>query len=212
ALGSAVYLQHLIYLLLLKSQSAHRRKALSHSRCLRAAFQECDEVEAAPSRRFLGTHLHPDNIPASFNEMKTKILVIFRNPKDTLVSFYHFSNNNPVLPSESWDSFYSNFMSGDVAWGSYFDHALAWEKRMIDPNVMIVTYEELKQDLSDGIRQISSFFGYTLTEAQVLQISDGSTFSAMKQSSANSHESLGDVIFRKGALHAVSSSVIMKQQ
>lgn len=156
------------------------------------------EVEAAPSRRFLGTHLHPDNIPASFNEMKTKILVIFRNPKDTLVSFYHFSNNNPVLPSESWDSFYSNFMSGDVAWGSYFDHALAWEKRMIDPNVMIVTYEELKQDLSDGIRQISSFFGYTLTEAQVLQISDGSTFSAMKQSSANSHESLGDVIFRKG--------------
>ncbi|KAF3841774.1 hypothetical protein F7725_023725 [Dissostichus mawsoni] len=71
---------------------------------------------------------------------KTKILVIFRNPKDTLVSFYHFSNNNPVLPSESWDSFYSNFMSGD----------------------------------------------------------DGSTFSAMKQSSANSHGALGDVIFRKG--------------
>ncbi|KAK1905253.1 Sulfotransferase 6B1 [Dissostichus eleginoides] len=130
-----------------------------------------EDVEETPSRRFLGTHLHPDNIPASFNEKKTKILVIFRNPKDTLVSFYHFSNNNPLLPSESWDSFYSNFMSGDG---------------------------EKTHDLSDGIRQISSFFGYTLTEAQVLQISDGSTFSAMKQSSANSHGALGDVIFRKG--------------
>ena len=32
-----------------------------------------------------------------------------------------------------------------VCWGSYFDHALAWEKRMNDPNVMIITYEELKQ-------------------------------------------------------------------
>ena len=32
-----------------------------------------------------------------------------------------------------------------VPWGSYFDHALAWEKKMDDPNVMIVTYEELKQ-------------------------------------------------------------------
>lgn len=42
------------------------------------------------------------------------MLVVFRNPKDTLVSFYHFCNNNPVLPrAESWDSFYSDFMKGD---------------------------------------------------------------------------------------------------
>ncbi|KAG7232186.1 hypothetical protein INR49_009464 [Caranx melampygus] len=33
-------------------------------------------------------------------------------------------------------------------WGSYFDHALAWEKRIDDPTVMIVTYEELKQVLT----------------------------------------------------------------
>lgn len=32
-----------------------------------------------------------------------------------------------------------------VPWGSYFDHALAWEKQIEDPNVMIVMYEELKQ-------------------------------------------------------------------
>jgi len=156
-------------------------------------------MDQTPSPRLLGTHLHPDNIPASFYAKKTKMLVIFRNPKDTLVSFYHFSNNNPVLPSgQSWESFYSNFLSGDVPWGSYFDHALAWEKKMDDPNVMIVTYEELKQDLSDGVRQISSFFGFSLTEAQVQRISEGSTFTAMKQSSANSHGTLGNVIFRKG--------------
>lgn len=42
------------------------------------------------------------------------MLVVFRNPKDTLVSFYHFYNNNPVLPSgQSWDSFFSNFMKGE---------------------------------------------------------------------------------------------------
>ena len=32
-----------------------------------------------------------------------------------------------------------------VAWGSYFDHAKSWEKRMDDPNIMVVTYEELKE-------------------------------------------------------------------
>lgn len=37
-----------------------------------------------------------------------------------------------------------NYVSS-VSWGSYFDHALTWDKRLDDPNVMIVTYEELKQ-------------------------------------------------------------------
>ncbi|XP_060797888.1 sulfotransferase 6B1-like [Neoarius graeffei] len=74
------------------------------------------------------------------------MLVIFRNPKDTAVSYYHFMNNNPVLPkAESWDKFFSDFMSGEVGWGSYFDHAVAWDKQMDNPNVLIATYEELKE-------------------------------------------------------------------
>lgn len=156
-------------------------------------------VDKAPSPRFLGTHMHPDNIPATFYENKTKMLVIFRNPKDTLVSYYHFCNNNPVLPTvKSWDFFFNDFMSGDVAWGSYFEHILAWEKKMDDPNVMVVTYEDLKQGLSEGVRQISTFFGFSLTDAQVEKISHGSTFNAMKEKAANSHGNMGNVIFRKG--------------
>ncbi|CAL9688306.1 unnamed protein product [Knipowitschia caucasica] len=156
-------------------------------------------IENAPSPRILGTHLHPDNIPETFYHNKTKILVIFRNPKDTPVSYYHFCNNNPVLPSaQSWDSFFDSFMTGEVPWGSYFDHALGWEKKMDDPNVMIVTYEDLKENLSQGVRQISSFFGFSLSEARVEQISQGSTFNAMKEKSHNSHGNMGNVIFRKG--------------
>ncbi len=45
-----------------------------------------------------------------------QILVVFRNPKDTLVSYYHFMNKNPVLPSaEPWDKFFSDFMAGEGA-------------------------------------------------------------------------------------------------
>lgn len=31
-----------------------------------------------------------------------------------------------------------------VGWGSYFDHAVAWNKKMDDPNVKVVTYEDMK--------------------------------------------------------------------
>ncbi|XP_054654838.1 sulfotransferase 6B1 [Dunckerocampus dactyliophorus] len=155
-------------------------------------------IDQSPLLRFLGTHLHPDNIPASFFAKRAKMLVIFRNPKDVLVSFYHFCNNFPVLPSaSSWESFYANFLSGDVPWGSYFEHALAWERRMDDPDVMVVTYEQLKQDLGEGVRQMSSFLGFKLTEAQVQRVSESSTFTAMKESLPVPH-GMGGVIFRKG--------------
>uniref|UniRef100_A0A096M4V9 Sulfotransferase n=1 Tax=Poecilia formosa TaxID=48698 RepID=A0A096M4V9_POEFO len=152
-------------------------------------------VVEAPSPRFLGTHLHPDIMPSSFSKKKTKMVVMFRNPKDTLVSYYHFCNNNLVLPSVEWDSFFSPSL---FAWGSYSDHALAWNQRMGDPNVLVVTFEDLKQDLSAGIQQISSFIGFSLPDAQVQQVAAASTFNAMKESSANSHGNMGNVIFRKG--------------
>ncbi|XP_048105252.1 sulfotransferase 6B1-like isoform X2 [Alosa alosa] len=125
-----------------------------------------------------------------------KMLVVWRNPKDTLVSYFHFMNKNPVLPNVEWDKFFSEFMSGEVAWGSYFDHAVAWDKLMDDPNIKIITYENLKQDLSEGIRQISQFFGFPLTEEQVQTIYSETTFSAMKES--GSHGKLGSAFFRKG--------------
>lgn len=54
------------------------------------------------------------------------------------------------------------------------------------------------QDLTKGVLEISTFFGFKLTEAQVQQISESSTFSAMKKSSAGNH-TIGNIIFRKGA-------------
>ncbi|KAF5894603.1 sulfotransferase 6B1-like [Clarias magur] len=161
--------------------------------------REDDLAGQMPPRRFFATHLHPDFIPASFKTNKTKMLVVFRNPKDTLVSYYHFMNSNPVLPKvESWDKFCSDFLSGEVAWGSYFDHALAWEKHMDDPNVLIMAYEELKENLPEGVKKVADFFSFPLTDEQVDAIAGESTFSAMRTSSENSHGKFGNVFFRKG--------------
>lgn len=96
------------------------------------------------------------------------------------------------------------------------------------PNVKVVTYEDLKQvewgrdvtrrrsdegsikkkihfylllvsqDLTTSVRDISSFFGFSLTEDQVKQIAEGSTFRAMREKSMETHSTLGTVFFRKG--------------
>ncbi|XP_018412868.1 PREDICTED: sulfotransferase 6B1-like [Nanorana parkeri] len=143
-----------------------------------------EKLEAEPSPRVLGTHFYYDNIPKSFSEKKAKILVVFRNPKDTAVSMFHFYNSNPMLPNyNSFDTFFPDFISGKVVWGSYFDHAVVWNKHLDSDTVLLLTFEDMKEDLEGSIRKISDFFSMPLTEQQVKLIADKGTFSAMKENS-----------------------------
>ena len=54
------------------------------------------------------------------------------------------------------------------------------------------------QNLVDGIQMVSKFFGFPLTDEQVQTIASESTFTAMKESSKNTHGGHGSVFFRKG--------------
>nr|XP_033792924.1 sulfotransferase 6B1-like [Geotrypetes seraphini] len=163
------------------------------------APEKIERINQQPSPRVLTSHLHPDNIPKSFFTNKTKKLVIFRNPKDTAVSYFHFYNNNALLPNfSSWDEFFQHFMSGKVCWSSYFEHMLTWNEHLDDEDVLIITYEDLKENLVAGVKQIAEFFGLPLTQEQIREIADKSTFQNMKAKSQKTHGNFGHVIFRKG--------------
>nr|XP_015289264.1 sulfotransferase 6B1 isoform X3 [Macaca fascicularis] len=152
-----------------------------------------------PSPRILATHLHYDKLPGSIFKNKAKILVIFRNPKDTAVSFFHFHNDVPDIPSYcSWDEFFRQFMKGQVSWGSYFDFAINWNKHLDGDNVKFILYEDLKENLAAGIKQIADFLGFFLTGEQIQTISVQSTFQAMRAKSQDTHGAVGPFLFRKG--------------
>ncbi|XP_056419339.1 sulfotransferase 6B1-like isoform X2 [Hyla sarda] len=130
---------------------------------------------------------------------KFEMLVSFRNPKDTAVSLFNFYKNNPVLPTyNSWDDFFPDFMAGKVIWGSYFDHAVVWNKHIDKDTVLLKTFEDMKEDLKGSVEKICKFFGISITEEQVKQIAEKGTFKSMKENSEKTHGSLGQVVFRKG--------------
>ncbi|XP_057596730.1 sulfotransferase 6B1 isoform X2 [Hippopotamus amphibius kiboko] len=152
-----------------------------------------------PPPRILATHLHYDKLPGSIFKKKAKILVIFRNPKDTAVSFFHFHNDVPDIPSYvSWDEFFRQFMKGQVSWGSYFDFAINWNKHLDDENVKFILYEDLKENLAAGIKQIAEFFGFSPSGEQIQTISAQSTSQAMQAKSQETHGAVGPFLFRKG--------------
>ncbi|KFO20333.1 Sulfotransferase 6B1 [Fukomys damarensis] len=130
---------------------------------------------------------------------KYEVLVIFRNPKDTAVSFFHFHNDVPDIPSyASWNEFFKQFMKGQVSWGSYFDFAINWNKHLDDENVKLILYEDLKENLDTGIKEIAEFLKFSLTGEQIQTISAQSTFQAMREKSQKTHGPVGPFLFRKG--------------
>ncbi|KAF1542695.1 Sulfotransferase 6B1, partial [Eudyptula minor] len=170
-------------------------------------FIECGDpdkyqrMKQVPSPRILATHLNYDCLPKSVFKNKAKILVLLRNPKDTAVSFFHFHNNVPSVPSySSWDEFFSEFMNGKVGWGSYFDHAVTWNKHTEDENTMIIIYEDLKENLTASVEQIAEFFGFSPTAEQIQSIADRATFQAVKDKAQETYGAVGSILFRKGVV------------
>ncbi|XP_077342482.1 sulfotransferase 6B1-like [Lithobates pipiens] len=161
--------------------------------------EKYEYLSQQPSPRVLATHIPCEDIPKNFFEKKTKVLLILRNPKDTAVSYYHFTNKNPTLPTyESWDLFYKDYITGNVIYGSYFDYTLQWEKHIDDGNILVLTFEDMKEDLPRELRKISDFYGLAVTDEQIKLVQEKTTFSSMKEKSSSTHGDLGNVFFRKG--------------
>uniref|UniRef100_A0A803VE76 Sulfotransferase n=1 Tax=Ficedula albicollis TaxID=59894 RepID=A0A803VE76_FICAL len=163
--------------------------------------EKYERMTKLPSPRFMATHLYPENLPTSIFRNKVKILLLIRNPKDVATSFFHFSNGVAIFPSyETWDDFFTDFMSKKVAWGSYFDHLAEWNKYIDNERIITISYEELKEDPILGMKKIASFFGFSLCEEDFSRIAKNTTFKAMKEKSSETHGKFGDVLFRKGVV------------
>ncbi|KAH6926098.1 hypothetical protein HPB50_014327 [Hyalomma asiaticum] len=90
-----------------------------------------------------------------------KYIYVTRNPYDCAVSYYHFSKGltPKTFTDVSFERFLSLFLSGKVIYGDYFDHLLPWYERRDDDNVLLVTYEQLKEDTKREVLKIADFLG-----------------------------------------------------
>ncbi|XP_054711074.1 sulfotransferase 1C2-like, partial [Uloborus diversus] len=98
---------------------------------------------------------------------EAKYIFIARNPKDCCVSFYHFTEN--VIGYEfqegEFDVFFELFVEGKTDFGDYFDYLLSWYEHRNDPNVLFITYEELKKDTKTNVFRIAEFMDPQYKEA-----------------------------------------------
>ncbi|XP_071504749.1 sulfotransferase 1A2-like [Diadema antillarum] len=160
--------------------------ALSLMQQMQNARTICEVADAMPhdSVRILKTHVMPVWLPENLrDDPKVKVIYVARNPKDTAVSFYHFCMYMRGLPKyESFEQFMEEFLAGRLPGGDYFDHILYWTKLRNHPNVLFLTYEDMKQDPRKAVVQIAEFMGKSLPDDVIDKIVKLSSFDSMKKS------------------------------
>ncbi|KAG8431311.1 hypothetical protein GDO86_019073 [Hymenochirus boettgeri] len=145
--------------------------------------------------RLIKTHLPVQLVPPSFWEENVKIVYVARNAKDCLVSYYYFHKMNKGLPDPgTWDNFFSSFLSGDLLWGSWFDHVIGWWKAVDKHRILYVFYEDLMEDPKREVIKVMKFLGKDLSDDVVERIVDHTTFKAMRENPIANYRSFPNAI------------------
>ena len=139
-------------------------------------------VRRAPTRlRIIKTHLQQQLVPRS---SEARYLVMVRDPKDVIVSGYHFIRSlllGPLMPSvRHWVEL---SLSGDLPSGSWARHLASYWRVRNEPNVLFLTYEDLSADPRAVIQQIARFMSVDLDPGQLEAVLRATTFEEMRRRS-----------------------------
>lgn len=131
---------------------------------------------AVTGLRAIKTHAPAGHVPYSES---AKYLCVVRDPKDVVVSAYHFFSHvmlGPLMPTvPTW---VRNARQAIVEpWVEFTSGYWRWRER---PNVLFLTYEEMLDDPRKMIRKIAGLMEVALTEAEIDKVYRLSSFAAMK--------------------------------
>ena len=145
-------------------------------------------VEEMPSPRLIQTHIRLCLLPDDLLD-QSKSVVCLRNPKDTVVSYYH---HEKLMKSHGYTgdfpTYFDLFMDNLVIYSSYFEYVKeVWRERN-HPNVCLLFFEEMKRDLTPSVKKVARFLGKNLSDDMVEKLVNHLSFKQMKDNPAVNKE------------------------
>ncbi len=137
--------------------------------------------QRAPAKlRALKTHWEAPYVPYNPD---ARYIIVIRDPKDVLVSGYHFADSifsgvSEFVSPETWARL---FVAGRSPFGSWPEHTASfwpWRER---ENVLLLNFEDMKADLQRTVKRVAAFMGVPLTAAQLQEVVHRSSFAYMKK-------------------------------
>ena len=165
-------------------------------RCLFLEMRSADTSKqenqhALKSPKVIKSHLTHATLKDALNKGYPKVIIGLRNPKDVIVSLYHFYRMNKGLGSfsDSFDEFFEMFKNKELLFGDWYDHVLGWWQKHGEPNYHFLRYEDMKKKPFETLSEIAAFLGVTLSEKQLEEVIHYTDFDQMKDNKMVNRES-----------------------
>ena len=172
------------------------------------------EIEAQTHRRFLKTHLPVDALVFS---PQAKYIYIGRDGRDVLFSLWnHHVNANdfwyeaindtpgrvgPPIPHppDTIQEYYHDWLDKDgYPFWSFWENTITWWNIRNLPNVMLIHFQNLKEDMEGMMRKMADFLDIPIDESKWDAIVEHCSFDYMKQH-ATASTPLGGAFWDGGA-------------
>jgi hypothetical protein len=130
--------------------------------------------------RIIKTHLSADHVPYS---EQARYVVVVRDPKEVFVSSWYFAGGvaGPLMPPP--DVWLDLFVDGrfPLDFGSnWVEHTAGYWALKDRPNVLVLSFSEMKRDLASAVRQVAGLMRVDLSPAELGQVIEKSSFAYMK--------------------------------
>ena len=120
---------------------------------------EIDKLRANKHPWIANSHFPVDVYQSHIEKGRCKFIIILRNVKDVIVSYYHMYQHGKCFDhfTGSFDEFFWMFKRKELMYGDWLDHSLGWWGERHQNNVLIITYESLKTNMEAEIIRIAAF-------------------------------------------------------
>lgn len=143
-------------------------------------FDECDQQ---PSPRLLKTHLPAPFLPADVWRKRPKLIYMYRDAKDAVISMYHmFRNHRLVQYPGTIVDFFDIFLNDRIIFGPFYEHISSYRqlKHQCD-HLLLMSYEQMVANPFAAIKQISEFLNYSYSDEQLQQLTEHLSFENMRR-------------------------------
>ncbi|XWS74591.1 hypothetical protein CRYUN_Cryun01aG0011600 [Craigia yunnanensis] len=127
------------------------------------ANNQSPDLSDLPKPRIFGTHVPFASLQESMKSSNCRIVYVCRNPFDTFISSWHFTNkvspdSRPPFPLEEALNMYCK---GVIGFGPFWEHMLGyWKESMERPEkVLFMKYEDMKEDIISHSKMLANFLG-----------------------------------------------------
>ncbi|CAL5001215.1 unnamed protein product [Urochloa decumbens] len=126
------------------------------------------ELEALPSPRLLSTHIPCALLPSGVSALGSRVVYLCREPKDVLVSMWHYVNKVRKDFYIDLDKAFEFFREGVTFFGPFWDHCLGyWKQSLEEPErVLFLKYDELMANPTKHVKMLANFIGVPFTNEE----------------------------------------------